>query len=247
MATTWKRMRRVLLAGLLLLAGCDSATEPERPLRVIFIGNSLTMWHDMPDMVQAMSEAAGEGRPLEVHSVAWNGMSLRDHWEDSGTQIALSRLGPWDVVFLQESPLVSEAGRAYLREHVRLFQGKTSGTVALMMPWPPRGARAYFDDVHRAFRQVATETGATFVPAGEVWREAMRRDPALDLYDPDGGHPNETGTYAAALAAYQSLTGASPVGLPATLRLESGAEVRLDPAVARMLQESAVVAKSVTR
>lgn len=194
-----------------------------------------------------MSEAAGEGRPLNVHSVAWNGMLLRDHWEDSGTQIALARLGPWDVVFLQESPLVSEAGRAYLREHVRLFQEKTSGQVALMMRWPPRGARAYFDDVHRAFRGVATETGATFVPGGEVWREAMRRDPALDLYDADGGHPNETGTYAAALAVYQGLTGESPVGLPSILRLQNGAEVRLDRAVARMLQESVVVAKSVTR
>jgi hypothetical protein len=240
-------MGRVLLAGLLLLTGCDSATEPERPLRVIFVGNSLTMWHDMPGMVRAMSEAAGGGRRLEVRSVAWNGMSLRDHREGSGTQLALTREGPRDVVFLQESALVSEAGRAYLREHVRLFQGKTSGTVALMMPWPPRPAPEYFDDVHRAFRQVAAETGAAFVPAGEVWREAMRRDPALDLYDPDGGHPNETGTYAAALAVYQGLTGESPVGLPSTLRLQTGVEVRLDPAVARVLQESAVVAKSVTR
>ena len=243
----WKRMMTALLAALLLLAGCDSTTEPERPLRVIFVGNSLTAWHDMPAMVRAMSEASGRGRPLEVRSVAWNGMSLRDHWNDFGTRQALEREGPWDVVFLQASALVSEEGKAYLREHVRLFQGETDGEVALMMPWPPRPARQYSDDVHRAFRQVAAETGAEFVPAGEVWREAVLRDPALDLYDPDGGHPNEVGTYAAALAAFQSLTGETPVGLPATLKLHTGVEVRLDPAVAALLQESAVAARSVVR
>jgi hypothetical protein len=66
-------------------------------------------------------------------------------------------------------------------------------------------------------------------------------------YDRDGGHPNETGTYAAALAVYQGFTGESPVGLPSTLRLQNGVEVRLDTAVARMLQESAVAARSVVR
>jgi hypothetical protein len=75
----------------------------------------------------------------------------------------------------------------------------------------------------------------------------MRRDPALDLYDPDGGHPNEVGTYAAALAVYQGLTGESPLGLPSTLKLHNSAEVRLDPAVAALLQESAVAARSVVR
>jgi hypothetical protein len=247
MTMQWKRMTTLLLTILLLLAGCDSATEPERPLRVIFIGNSLTTWHDMPAMVRAMSEAAGRGRPLEVRSTAWSGMSLRDHWNDSGTRQALEREGPWDVVLLQESALVSEEGKAYLREHVRLFRGETGGRVALMMPWPPRPARQYSDDVHRAFRQVAAETGAEFVPAGEVWREAALRDPALDLYDPDGGHPNALGTYAAALAVFQALTGESPVGLPSTLKLHTRAEVRLDPAVAALLQESAAAARSVVR
>jgi hypothetical protein len=247
MAKTWKVVGTVFVAALLLVAGCDSPSEPERPLRVLFIGNSHLAWHDMPAMVAAMSDAAGRGRALDVLSVAGNGMSLQDHWEDGGTRLALDRQGPWDVVFLQGNATVTEQGRAFLREHVRLFQGETEGEVALMMPWPPRAAAEYFDDVHRSYRQVAEETGARFVPAGEVWRQAMLRDPTLDLYDPDGGHPNAVGTYAAALAAFQALTGESPVGLPATLQLSSGVEVRVDPAVAALLQEAAATAKSVVR
>ncbi|HET7230452.1 MAG TPA: hypothetical protein VFJ16_10655 [Longimicrobium sp.] len=79
-------------------------------------------------------------------------------------------------------------------------------------------------------------------PAGEAWRAAWRTDPDLALYAADGLHPSVAGTYAAALVIHARLLDRSPVGSPSTLTLRNGAIVRIDPAVAEVLQRAAEAA-----
>jgi hypothetical protein len=50
-----------------------SAAPPNTPadsLRVLFIGNSLTYFNDMPAMVRALADSAREARPMRVQAVA---------------------------------------------------------------------------------------------------------------------------------------------------------------------------------
>jgi hypothetical protein len=84
----------------------------------------------------------------------------------------------------------------------------------------------------------ADDVTGVFMPVASAWLEAWKRDATLGLYA-DGLHPSPSGAYLAALVVYGKLLGASPRGLPSTLRLRSGAIVSIPPPTASMLQEAA--------
>jgi hypothetical protein len=78
-------------------------------------------------------------------------------------------------------------------------------------------------------------------PVASAWLAAWQRDANLQLYAADGLHPTATGSYLAALVIYAKVLNRSPVGLPARLRLRSGAVIAIDPQTARVLQQVAAV------
>jgi hypothetical protein len=110
--------------------------------------------------------------------------------------------------------------------------------------WPPRERLAVFDRVSESYRLAAERVGGVYLPAGEAWQAAWRRDAKLALYGPDDFHPSILGTYTAALVIYQRVTGRSPVGLPARLRTVGGVDVDIPPDVARLLQDAAAEANT---
>ena len=71
-------------------------------------------------------------------------------------------------------------------------------------------------------------------------------DPALSLYGPDGFHPSPTGSYLAALVMFERITGKSPIGLPASLAVDtpSSFHIDLDPDTALLLQQAAAEANA---
>lgn len=92
--------------GLILALGLASgnaaaASNTPRTVHVLFIGNSLTYFNQMPLTFKAMVEASTPGVKLDVMSVAPNGVMLRDHWMSPWTQARL-REKHWDYVVLQE-------------------------------------------------------------------------------------------------------------------------------------------------
>ena len=77
-----------------------------------------------------------------------------------------------------------------------------------------------------------------FLPVAAAWLEAWESDSAMELYA-DGLHPSAEGAYLAALVIYARLLDETPLGLPARLRLRSGALLALPEPVAARLQEAA--------
>src|SRR4029450_3906876 len=75
-------------------------------------------------------------------------------------------------------------------------------------------------------------------PVARAWLATWDRDPSVQLYS-DGLHASVAGSYLAALVMYASIFDRTPTGLPATLRTRAGATIRLDPALARTLQDAA--------
>ena len=65
-----------VLAALALAAPAGGGQAP--PLRVLFVGNSLTAANDLPAYVGAL--AAARGRALDAKTIAPGGYSLEDHW-----------------------------------------------------------------------------------------------------------------------------------------------------------------------
>jgi hypothetical protein len=205
--------------------------------RVLFIGNSLTAWNSLPLLVEAMGQA--KGVKLRCESVTYSDVSLEDHWSRKTQKVIQG--GGFKHVVLQQGPSSLIESRTNLRKWTKEFaqEIRAVGAVpALLMVWPDRSRRAFFPHVRDSYRLASDDVQGIFIPAGEAWEAAWRRDSSLDLYGPDNFHPSPLGTYAAAAAVFTGLTGLSPHGLPARLALRSGDVYKVDERKAALVLEA---------
>ena len=157
-----------------------------------------------------------------------------------------------DHVVLQQGPSSLMESQVLLREDAARFAGeaRANGTaVVLYGVWPERARLRALDAVTTSYARAAADAKGTLVAAGEGWRAAWARDPALALYGPDDFHPSPLGSYVAALMLFERLTGHTPIGLPnpATSASPALKRVRVDPVQLRLVQESAAQAGSSSR
>jgi lysophospholipase L1-like esterase len=186
------------------------------PLRVLFIGNSLTTWNDLPGMFAALAQAGGHERPA-TRTIAIGGFSLEDHWIQGDAQRVIAN-EPWDVVVLQQGPSALADSRRLLVEYARRFGDvirRAGATPALYAVWPSLSRRADFPGVSASYAAAARAVDGTLLPVGDAWRAVMQAHRDIALYSEDGLHPTREGTYLAALVIYRQLYGAPVEGLPA--------------------------------
>lgn len=203
----------------------------QRPLRLLFIGNSLTATHDVPGLVALLAQHAGIPRP-HTKAVVFGGYSLEDHWQQGDARRAIAE-GGWDVVVLQQGPSALPESRRLLIRDAERFAAlivKIGARPALYMVWPSVQRRGDFAGVSQSYRAAATRVKGDVFAAGEAWRLVLRKHPDIALYAPDGLHPTLAGAYLSALVIVRTLSDQPVVGLPA---------LGLDDEHARRLQEAA--------
>jgi hypothetical protein len=226
-----------LLAGAVVLQGASPARGgfDAAPLRVLFVGNSLTTSNDLPAEVARLASASG--RRLDHFTVAYPGFSLEDHWSYGASRTVLEN-GRWDVVVMQQGPSSLPESREHLRVWTARFAEaarEAGARPALLTVWPELARRSAITDVAASYRLAAEAAGAELFPAGEAWLAAWRCGLRPSLYGPDGFHPGRLGTYEAALVVYGGLFRA-PVR---AVRLYAPGE---KPRTARLLQAAAAKA-----
>ena len=214
-----------LLAVALISAGC-SATAAEPELRVLFVGNSYTTENSLPTVFAEFAEAGGH--PVEVGVTARGAWSLADHVASESFTNALGSRS-WDVVVLQEQSvipsLLDNRERDMYPAGARLSERITgrNAQVLLFMTWSRQDGLPVeeFGFASSKEMQKAIEDGylglanlidAQVAPVGRAWANVRSSSP-LNLYDADGSHPNEAGTYLAAAVFYASMFQASPLGI----------------------------------
>ncbi len=210
---------------------------------VLFIGNSLTEFNDVPGIVQSLADSAGTPGFRTAALTRANG-ALEDHWAEGTALQAIAR-GNWRFVVLQQGPSSLPQSRVNLLEWTARFGARiraAGAEPALYTVWPPLDRFAFFDDVIESYRLAAEEVNGIELPAGGAWLEAWEREPELELYGPDGFHPTLEGSYLAALGIYGGLSGRSPIGLPARFALPAGAVLEVPAATALVLQQAAEAA-----
>jgi hypothetical protein len=214
-------------------------------ISLLFLGNSLTYYNEMPAMTEAL--ARGEGRPLRVDAVTRSGVTLGQIWNETTALRDLWRRH-WDYVVLQGGagaahPLfnASEFDRdlARLASEVR----RSGATPLFYLVWRP-DVPAEFEAASLAS---ARRAGLRVVPAGIAWRELVesRRFARLDW---DGLHPDTFGAYLVACTVYSTIYGRAARGAPPDFRPLASADERSDEALrqqslgaadARALQDAA--------
>lgn len=200
------------------LAIPSAVAAGEAPLRVLFIGNSLTYTNDLPALVQFL--AAADGREISFSAVTAPDHSLEDHWHRGVEEVI--RQTRAQVVVMQQGPSSLPSSREHLTEWSRRLAGpirEAGGEPFLLMVWPDAHRMEAFDAVRDSYAGAAQAVGASLIPAGESWRAAWRMEAGLPLFGRDGFHPSLAGSVVTALTVYKVLFPDSrgdcpPISLP---------------------------------
>jgi hypothetical protein len=247
-----RALRILALASILGCLGANGPTGPELSGRegrpVLFVGNSLTYYNELPLIVEALADSVPDltpGQRLSTAMAAYPDFALFDHWADGNAVRAIDNKTKWDVVILQQGSSALEESRVLLRDWTKRFDEKiraAGARTAMYAVWPNAARQFDFDRVNESYTLAAADVGGMLFPVGEAWRAAWRRDANLALYSGDGLHPTVSGSYVGALVITSMLLERSPVGMPARLRLRNGTTISIPAADAAVLQQAAAEA-----
>lgn len=228
-----RNSRRLLLA--VVLCACASASKD--PLRTLWVGNSYTYVNDLPSMVGQLADAGGARRFEQVQECP-GGSTLKQHW-DSGADTALLSGSHFDWMVLQDQSQEPSFDLSVLETDLYPYvtqldaAGRDAGTRAMLyLTWgrqngdlenvPGDTYDAMQDRLIRGYETIAARLHVPVAPVGIAWRTTRQQQPQLQLYQSDGSHPSEAGTYLAACVFFQMLYGRSAVGNAFTGGLDAG-------------------------
>ena len=210
-------------------------------LNVLFIGNSHTYLHYMPQMLVALVKSADRGYGLKVDQCTGEGVSLEWHWNNDPTREKIQSKA-WDFVVLQDRSGGPLEDLKSFQSHARLLDQeikKQGGKTIFFMTWANRSRPLTQATLADAYDHMAKELGAILAPVGLAWETALNRVPGLNLHHEDGRHANSTGAYLSACLFYVLLFKSSPEGLPAAIFIQGKKWVDLDKSTALLLQRTA--------
>lgn len=193
-------------------------------VKVLFVGNSYTFYYNMPEIVETM--ATSQGAQLMVERSNKPGAWWDFHTDQSeASTLELIATGKYDYVILQNnSKSAYDPDRFLTHGKILIDSIKSSGAEPLLyMTWgrqdynDPNGILQ--DTISAMYRKLAEQEGIEVVPVGEMWQQLRDDDPSLGdvLFDSDGSHPSETGSYFIAMIFYHYLTGLPVVDLSNSL------------------------------
>jgi hypothetical protein len=221
------RFHLLWLLLLTLAVGAVHAQEPA-PVRVLFIGNSMTYTNNMPDWVMELSKNLEAVPPVAVQNSTRPNARFRDQLKSDARTSPLGaiRKGGWDIVVLQsefDEPVATPdefyAAGAQLVEEVR----STGAEPFFFQTYSPVEGYIIYDTkawsggspgemharVSKAYGLLANRTKARVVPVGDVWHWVLGQHPEIGLYA-DFIHASACGSYLMACVLVAAITGKDP-------------------------------------
>lgn len=203
---------------------CDDISGDEC-LQVLFVGNSYTFVNDLPNTFANLARSGGH--TVEVAMLAEGGATFVDHLSSTQFSSTLTS-STWDYVVLQEQSQIpsidtfrTQSMYPAARELVQQIRA-TSAQPIFFETWAHRGGfpeNGLFTyegmqyEINQGYKRIAGELKVPLAPVGLAWFRALQANPGLQLWQDDGSHPSEQGTYLAACVFYVTFFKESPVGL----------------------------------
>jgi len=204
---------------------CSNLQANETCTRVLFIGNSYTYVNDLPTTFVNLARAGGH--QTEVGMSAQAGWMLADHVKSSDT-ITKINSEKWNFVILQEQSEVPAFQQSRTQEMVPAARTLVSDIEAVnakpifFNTWayrdglPANGMPDYESmqaQINNGYIIMSQAFNSPVVPVGEAWQAVRNLYPQINLWQADGSHPTEEGTYLAACVFYADIFQQSPEGL----------------------------------
>ena len=204
------------MIAFLLLATSAFAADPQR---VLFIGNSYTDTHKLPEVMLEIVKSSGRTAPA-VKSSTPGGRTLKQHLAIAGSMKLVDE-GRWDVVVLQgqsQEPAIAETDESVRKE----FQESAAELCRRVRAKSPKARILFYETwarhadywtaakkgpdvgadpkemqtrLRKWYGVVAKDNGATFVPCGDAWELNYASATPVRLHARDNSHPEFVGTY----------------------------------------------------
>ncbi len=219
-----KKLIAILFLGLLCLqqTACvaekmqdreiDPAQEPS--LRILFLGNSHTAFHNVPDLVKSLIDSSGNYDQVFVDSVT--GGFLKDFSGNASFENKL-RTGKWNFVVMHGQE-ISMSGRFLYStseaESLSQLANESGAKVIWFAEWGRRGVEGETKRTEDIYQAISSVNRDVVSPVGRVWVNVLAKRDDLVLHSADGNHATGLGASLAALTLYSSITKADCRQLP---------------------------------
>jgi hypothetical protein len=171
--------------------------------------------------------AESGGKRVETGMAATGGWTLAEHVKSEETLEKINSF-KWNFIVLQEqsqTPAVEQVREMTMYPAARTLAAKIRETGAIPVffvtwahrsGWPENHLDSYETmqlQIDEGYVRIARELNAPLAPVGFAWYKLWKQNPQMDLWQDDGSHPKEGGTYLAACVFYATLYRQSPEGL----------------------------------
>lgn len=240
---------------LLFVCTCIHAQTKKRAL---FLGNSYTASFNLPQLISFVAHSMND--TLEYDMNVPGGYTLQGH---STNTLSINKIkaGNWDFVSLQEQsqlpsfPL-SEV-QAFVFPYARYLDSMINtynpcAETVFFMTWGRRDGDAsncsFMPDVctyegmdsllYNRYMTMTIDNNAIVSPVGAVWKYIRTHYPDIELYQGDGSHPSEKGSYAAACSFYTVMFRKDPTNITYDHTLPATDAQRIKTAVKAVVFDS---------
>lgn len=215
-----------LIAGPGLAQKKVKLPKPGKSAEIIFVGNSLTHFHDLPACIRALGAADKPARRLTTLMIAPGGYTLQRHIESTKKPrpdrvIKKERA---DYVVLQEQstrPLSDPKAMEKFATKLAETCKKSRSVPVWYMTYSKQHQPEFQDAISEQYQRVHQQNGGLLAPVGRAWQRVRRNNKDLKLHVKDGLHPNPHGAYLSACVLYGTMFGGDLRNLPSKLIAES--------------------------
>ena len=192
-------------------------------MKILFVGNSFTFYHDMPLLVEQISEQIGIC--IKTDQVTYGGYHLKQYLDETeeAAQILSDKLSreKWDFIVLQEQSNTPCLCREEFQESAVKLSKKIreNGAVPVFyQTWSYRdhsdmlalinmGHEEFFLGLKDSYEEAAHNAEGLLVPVGDAFFAAEKGNPDIDLMEEDNYHPSLAGSFLAACMFFLKFTG----------------------------------------
>lgn len=179
--------------------------EQQKPVSILFVGNSLTYVNNLPEKVRQIAKE--KGMHINTVMLASPDYALVDHLAE-GKLPQMVYEGQFTYLVVQQGPSSQSEGRDLLMNAVSELQKiceANNTKLALYMVWPAYQNYHHFNGVIKNYTDAATRVNAILCPVGAEWKKYIDRTGDISYYGSDQFHPSAKGTQVAAEIIYNSL------------------------------------------
>jgi hypothetical protein len=203
----------LLFNFLLIFATHLNAAEKRDTLKVLFIGNSYVYYNNLAQMISLITDSLNTKLICTKSTIG--AATLGQHWNELRglkTKQLLAK-NKYDIVVIQDNSLWPLDHKDSVLFYGNLFCNaikQTGAKTFIYNTWARQKTPETQSIINEVYSKLALDNKATLVPVGDSWKLALQIKPTIDLFNADGSHPSNLGTFLIALNFIKMITGTLP-------------------------------------